>query len=240
MSNIQQARARSNKVKLFTGALILVAAVFIGILINNATASSRFESEIAAINIAFASKDEKKVAEVLDRTVSSGNYAKVEMGLKQYVGDLIDNINSIDDVAGNGVVYDSLEASHLDKNKDNLDTTISELEEAARRVEVLAADTEKLYSETGAMEYVKDKGLNESYEKLFADNVKAFYDDENLRANYTNTLTLLKGSIKVEIEAVIFLKEHKTGWEIKDGKLHFLDDNLAKQYKDILESVAKK
>ena len=97
----QRVRSRSNKVMVISCVLGLIAAVFVGLLINNATAGTRFENEITAINDAFSSGDAQKINEVLGRTVSTGDYAKVETSLKNYVNDLVKNINGIEEIANN-------------------------------------------------------------------------------------------------------------------------------------------
>ena len=235
----QPVRGRSNKVKIFSCALILVAAVFIGIFINGVTAGSRFENEISAINIAFASNNTKKVDEILDRTVSSGSYAKVERSLKKYVRDLVDNINDINAVAENDVVYSSLEAKYLGENKERLGETISSLTESLKKVNALSTDAEKLYNESDVMNYIEGQDLNEDYRKIFTDNAKAFYGDSDLSANYKNTLKLLKGSIAVEIEAVSFLNERKNDWYVENDELNFKSEDLRNQYIKVLEKVAE-
>ena len=240
MSKQQQqgARGRSNKVMFLTSALVLVAAVIIGLLISNATAGSRFESEVVAMNDAFSSGKSEKIDEVLQRTVSSGNYAKVEKSLKSYVGDLVSNINDIKAVTDDEAVYDSLEGTYLAKNADKLDDTIAKLTEASKKVDELTENANKLYNEEDVKAYIADQQLGESYSKLFIENAKLFYDDDELRDNYSNTLKLLRSSIKVEIEAVGYLKNHRSDWEIKDGKLVFKNDAASNEYTKILEKVA--
>ncbi|MBO4855621.1 hypothetical protein J5500_04430 [Candidatus Saccharibacteria bacterium] len=235
----QSARGRSNKVMIFTCALVLVAALIIGLLINNATAGSRFESEIVAMNDAFSSGNNQKIDEVLKRTVSSGNYARVETSLKSYVGDLVTNINDIKAVTDNEAVYDSLEGSYLAKNAGKLDETIVELTEASKKVDELTKNADKLYNEEDVKAYIKDQQLGENYSQLFIENAKLFYDDDELRDNYKNTLKLLRSSIAVEIEAIEYLKNHRSDWEIKDNQLKFKNDAISKEYTKILEKVAK-
>lgn len=234
-----QVRGRTNKVMLFTCALILVAAVAAGIIINNATSGSRFENEIVAINDAFSKGDDTKINEVLDRTMSTGEYAKVEKSLKSYVGDLFKNINDIDELSDNDTIYNSLEGEYLAKNIDKLDSTVAELKDASAKIDVLTADAKKLYNEESVREYIKEQNLDENYTKLFIDNAKLFYDDEDLRDNYNNTLKLLSKSIKVEVEAVEYLNKNKSGWKIENKQLVFTDDAVAKKYNEILNKVAK-
>ena len=132
-----QTRGRSNKVMIFSCALGIVAAMIIGVMINNATAQSRFEKEIVAVNEAFSAGDSQKISEVLDRTVSSGDYAKVEKSIKKYVGDIMKNINDIEEIAESEAVYNSLEGKYLEKNRDKLEATISELDKASKKAHPL-------------------------------------------------------------------------------------------------------
>ena len=240
MSQKQQAkvRGRSNKVMIFTCALALVAAVIVGLIINNATAGSRFENEVVAINDAFSSGDDQKIEEVLKRTVSSGNYAKVETSLKSYVGDLSSNINQIDEIADNETVYSALDGDYLEKNIDKLDEIIATLTDISSKVEILTTNAKKLYNKEDVKSYIQDKNLGEGFQTLFFDNAKLFYDDNDLHENYDSTLKLLRGSVLVEIEAVTYLKDHRSDWEIKDKKVVFKNDKASKEYTKILEKVA--
>lgn len=234
----QRVRSRSNSVIFFSCILGLIAAVLIGLLINNATAGARFEREITAINNAFLNGNTQKIDEILERTVSTGGYAKVETSLKKYVSDLVKNINGIKEVTDNEAVYDSLEGEYLAKNAKKLDSTIATLTDASKRVDALAKDAQKLYDEDSVKAYIDNQGLEESYTNLFIENAKLFYGDKDLRDDYSNTLSLLRSSIKVEIEAVEFLKNHDSDWEVVNGNLKFKNENISRQYTRILEKVA--
>ncbi len=234
----QRVRSRSNSVIFFSCILGLVAAVLIGLLINNATAGARFEREITAINNAFLNGNTQKIDEILERTVSTGGYAKVETSLKKYVSDLVKNINGIKEVTDNEAVYDSLEGEYLAKNAKKLDGTIATLTDASKRVDALAKDAQKLYDEDSVKAYIDNQGLEESYTNLFIENAKQFYGDKDLHDDYSNTLSLLRSSIKVEIEAVEFLKNHDSDWEVVNGSLKFKNENTSRQYTRILEKVA--
>ena len=234
----QEPRRRSNKVMLFTCGLALIAAAVIGILINNATSGSRFENEIVAVNDAFSKGDEKKINEVLNRTVSSGNYAKVEKSLKQYVGDLVKNVNDIKDAADNDVVYSSLEASYLEKNRDRLNDVAEELKGISKNVESIVEDYKKLYDEEGVKSYIEGQNLNDEYSSLFAQNAKLFYDDEDLRNNYDSTLKVLNSSINTEIKALEYLSKHKSDWKIENEKLVFMSGKTNDEFQSILDNVA--
>ncbi len=234
----QRVRSRSNGVIFFSCILGLIAAVLIGLLINNATAGARFEREITAINNAFLNGNTQKIDEILERTVSTGGYAKVETSLKKYVSDLVKNINGIKEVTDNEAVYDSLEGEYLAKNAKKLDSTIATLTDASKRVDTLAKDAQKLYDEDSVKAYIDNQGLEESYTNLFIENAKLFYGDKDLRDDYSNTLSLLRSSIKVEIEAVEFLKNHDSDWEVVNGNLKFKNENISRQYTKILEKVA--
>ena len=234
----QRVRSRSNSVIFFSCILGLIAAVLIGLLINNATAGARFEREITAINNAFLNGNTQKIDEILERTVSTGGYAKVETSLKKYVSDLVKNINGIKEVTDNEAVYDSLEGEYLAKNAKKLDSTIATLTDASKRVDTLAKDAQKLYDEDSVKAYIDNQGLEESYVNLFIENAKLFYGDKDLRDDYSNTLSLLRSSIKVEIEAVEFLKNHDSDWEVVNGNLKFKNENISRQYTRILEKVA--
>ena len=234
----QRVRSRSNSVIFFSCILGLIATVLIGLLINNATAGARFEREITAINNAFLNGNTQKIDEILERTVSTGGYAKVETSLKKYVSDLVKNINGIKEVTDNEAVYDSLEGEYLAKNAKKLDSTIATLTDASKRVDTLAKDAQKLYDEDSVKAYIDNQGLEESYVNLFIENAKLFYGDKDLRDDYSNTLSLLRSSIKVEIEAVEFLKNHDSDWEVVNGNLKFKNENISRQYTRILEKVA--
>ena len=233
-----QTRGRSNKVMIFSCALGIVAAMVIGVIINNATAQSRFEKEIVAVNEAFSAGDSQKISEVLDRTVSSGDYAKVEKSIKKYVGDIMKNINDIEEIAESEAVYNSLEGKYLEKNRDKLEATISELDKASKKIEALTSDYKKLYSEESVKGYIEGQDLSDSYSALFSENAKLFYDDKDLHNDYDSMLKVVADTIRVEAKAIDYLNKNKSAWEIVDGSISFTSSDVAAKYNDILQSVA--
>ena len=234
-----QTRGRSNKVMIFSCALGIVAAMVIGVIINNATAQSRFEKEIVAVNEAFSAGDSQKISEVLDRTVSSGDYAKVEKSIKKYVGDIMKNINDIEEIAESEAVYNSLEGKYLEKNRDKLEATISELDKASKKIEALTSDYKKLYSEESVKGYIEGQDLSDSYSALFSENAKLFYDDKDLHNDYDSMLKVVADTIRVEAKAIDYLNKNKSAWKIVDGSISFTSSDVAAKYNDILQSVAK-
>ena len=233
-----QTRGRSNKVMIFSCALGIVAAMIIGVMINNATAQSRFEKEIVAVNEAFSACDSQKISEVLDRTVSSGDYAKVEKSIKKYVGDIMKNINDIEEIAESEAVYNSLEGKYLEKNRDKLEATISELDKASKKIEALTSDYKKLYSEESVKGYIEGQDLSDSYSALFSENAKLFYDDKDLHNDYDSMLKVVADTIRVEAKAIDYLNKNKSAWKIVDGSISFTSSDVAAKYNDILQSVA--
>ena len=231
-------RGRSNKVMVFTCVLALIGAVIVGAIINNATAGKRFQGEIETINKVFSTSKNDNIEQVLGRTVSSGNYAKVEKSLKSYLLDLYHNITEIDELADNEAVYSALEGAYLAKNRDNLNTTVTELDKAEKQLKTLSDQYKVLYNEEGVMTYISQQNLNEEFTSLFKDNARVFYEDEKVKNNYESMLKLLKSSIAVEKEAVDFLNNHKSSWEIKNNQLKFSDTSVSKKYDKILEKVA--
>ena len=234
-----QTRGRSNKVMIFSCALGIVAAMIIGVMINNATAQSRFEKEIVAVNEAFSAGDSQKISEVLDRTVSSGDYAKVEKSIKKYVGDIMKNINDIEEIAESEAVYNSLEGKYLEKNRDKLEATISELDKASKKIEALTSDYKKLYNEESVKGYIDGQDLSDSYSALFSENAKLFYDDKDLHNDYDSMLKVVADTIRVEAKAIDYLNKNKSAWKIVDGSISFTSSDVAAKYNDILQSVAK-
>ena len=238
MSKKQESGSRrSNKIMLISCGLALVAALIIGVIVNNVTSRTRLESEMLAINDAFTDGKEQKIEEVLARTVSAGDYAKVEKSLKSYVGDLYKNIIDIKSIADSEAVYDALDGKYLKKNREKLDVVVNELKDADTSIKRLSGDYERLYSEDGVMEYTKKQNLDENFSKLFIENAKIFYDDDNLRKDYNSTLNVMSATIKVEIEAVEYLKNHLFDWEIKDDELKFKNSDTEKAYYKILQKV---
>ncbi len=233
-----QTRGRSNKVMIFSCALGIVAAMVIGVMINNATAQSRFEKEIVAVNEAFSAGDNQKISEVLDRTVSSGDYAKVEKSIKKYVGDIMKNINDIEEIAESEAVYSSLEGKYLEKNRDKLEATISELDKASKKIEALTSDYKKLYNEESVKGYIDGQDLSDSYSALFSENAKLFYDDKDLHNDYDSMLKVVADTIRVEAKAIDYLNKNKSAWKIVDGSISFTSSDVAAKYNDILQSVA--
>ena len=234
-----QTRGRSNKVMIFSCALGIVAAMIIGVMINNATAQSRFEKEIVAVNEAFSAGDSQKISEVLDRTVSSGDYAKVEKSIKKYVGDIMKNINDIEEIAESEAVYNSLEGKYLEKNRDKLEATISELDKASKKIEALTSDYKKLYNEESVKGYIDGQDLSDSYSALFSENAKLFYDDKDLHNDYDSMLKVVADTIRVEAKAIDYLNKNKSAWKSVDGSISFTSSDVAAKYNDILQSVAK-
>ena len=181
--------------------------------------------------------DTDQIQERLDRTVTNGDYATVERGFKQYISDGLDNVTRISEILEDERLVTGLTAENYQEDGPEFTETKAYIEETRQELQELKTAYSEFFTEEKAMSYINDKGLDsyfvDYYKNEVIGDVEAANDTEEVESSIDEVISILDTTENV----INFLSENKDSWEIENNMIMFNDDNLSRQYDELVAKI---
>ena len=223
-------------------AVVVIVALIIGVLgymvIFDMGQEDKLKTELSEINdLANAETiDMDEINKRLDRTVTTGDYAKVEEAFKSYLRDSFNNSIEIADLINDERITTLLTAEnyktdgkHFTESKNYILTTKQKLEECK----------EKYYeymTKEKAMSYIENKGLDSYYVDLYEQEYVGDMEsakDTTVEDSIDEIISLLDTSEKV----LNLLSNNQDTWNVEGDNIVFSNDSIRNQYDELINSI---
>ena len=229
------------KKKIIIAVVVIVVAI-IGVLgymvISDMGQEDKLKTELSEINdLANAETiDMDEINKRLDRTVTTGDYAKVEEAFKSYLRDNFDNSIEIADLINDERITTLLTADNyktdgkdFTESKNYISTTKQKLEECKEKYS-------EYMTKGKAMSYIVDKGLDSYYVDLYEQEYVGDMDsakDTTVEDPIDEIISLLDTSEKV----LNLLSNNQDTWNVEGDNIVFSNDSIRNQYAELINSI---
>lgn len=223
-------------------AVVVIVALIIGVLgymvISDMGQEDKLKTELSEINdLANAETiDMDEINERLNRTVTAGDYAKVEDAFKSYLRDNFDNSIEIANLINDERITTLLTADNyktdgkdFTESKNYISTTRQELEECKEKYS-------EYMTKEKAMSYIEDKGLDSYYVDLYEQEFVGDMDsakDTTVEDSIDEIISLLDTSEKV----LNLLSNNQNAWNVEGDNIVFSNDSIRNQYDELINSI---
>lgn len=223
-------------------AVVVIVALIIGVLgymvIFDMGQEDKLKTELSEINdLANAETiDMDEINKRLDRTVTTGDYAKVEEAFKSYLRDNFDNSIEIADLINDERITTLLTADNyktdgkdFTESKNYISTTKQKLEECKEKYS-------EYMTKEKAMSYIEDKGLDSYYVDLYEQEYVGDMDsakDTTVEDSIDEIISLLDTSEKV----LNLLSNNQDTWNVEGDNIVFSNDSIRNQYDELINSI---
>ena len=223
-------------------AVVVIVALIIGVLgymvISDMGQEDKLKTELSEINdLANAETiDMDEINKRLDRTVTTGDYAKVEEAFKSYLRDNFDNSIEIADLINDERITILLTADNyktdgkdFTESKNYISTTKQKLEECKEKYS-------EYMTKEKAMSYIEDKGLDSYYVDLYEQEYVGDMDsakDTTVEDSIDEIISLLDTSEKV----LNLLSNNQDTWNVEGDNIVFSNDSIRNQYDELINSI---
>lgn len=229
------------KKKIIIAIIVIVIAV-IGVLgymvISDLGQEEKLNQEFSEIadlsNVENINTDE--LNKRLDRTVTTGDYAKVEVALKSYLKDTLKISEGIMKVLNDERITNLLTLDNYKNDGTEFTESKKFIEDTRGQLEDDKNKLSELLTKEKAMSYIENEKLDsyyvDIYEKEFAEEI-ATIDDESLEKSLDEIIEILNISEKV----LNLLSENPNSWTLTDENIVFSNESLANQYDELINLV---
>lgn len=229
------------KKKIIITVVVIVVAI-IGVLgymvISDMGQEDKLKTELSEINeLANAETiDMDEINKRLDRTVTTGDYAKVEDAFKSYLRDSFDNSIEIANLINDEKITTLLTADNyktdgkdFTESKNYISTTRQKLEECKEKYS-------EYMTKEKAMSYIEDKGLDSYYVDLYEQEYVGDMEsakDTTVEDSIDEIISLLDTSEKV----LNLLSNNQDTWNVEGDNIVFSNDSIRNQYDELINSI---
>lgn len=219
--------------------LVLLIGVIGYFVIDSLKQEEKLKQELEEINelVNKENIDVNKVEEILNRTVTSGDYSIVEASFKTYLSDIFDNVFGIMDILNSDKLVSILTVENYQNDGPSFEETKVYLTETKAKLEEYKNNYYNLLNEEKAMSYINNKKLDDYYTSLYKNeyigDIKNDQKDNTIEDSINQVLELLDISEHV----INFLNENSNSWHIEKDEIVFDTDNLRDKYLELINEI---
>lgn len=222
------------KLILSTVIMVLVALILLMIfVVKDLRQEKTLRDEIASIQELAGSEQMDAVNEKLGHIVTTGDYAKVEKAVKNYMADNFNNAITIAEALNDEVLTNALTAENYMSDGPDFVKTKLLLSDLQKRLTKAKEEQKRLSTNETVMSYLKDKEDSyyvDLYKEIIGEEESASEDAIEIEQSIDEVLDM----VAVEQSVIDFLSENKGQWTVQDGIIAFSDEVLNVQYNQLL------
>lgn len=221
--------------------IIVILLFIIGIIgymvVSDLRQEDKLMEEVSEINeLANAEDiDIDEINERLDRTVTSGDYAKVEVSFKRYLKNTLDNLLEILDIINDERIVTLLSVdNYLSDGKDFISSK-KYISSVRNRLEECKKKYTEDMTKDKAMSYISDKGLDSYYTDLYE---KKLVDDVIISdKTVENSVDELISILDISEDVLNLLSDNSNSWVIDGENIVFSDNNIRSRYEELINQI---
>ena len=230
------------KKKIITILLIIlfIFVVIIGVMaIQETQQEDKLKKEADELNLLMNSEtlDMDKINEMLDRTVTTGDYAEVEKSFKEYCRAGVTSLNNMIVAMEDERMYTMLTPENYEEDGPEFKETRTYINETKEVLETERENFLLLLEKEEILKYIENKNLSKEYVDLYEEIIQIDADIESEKQTIDESITMMIQLLDSAEEILDFLEENKNDWEVSNGQLTFSTEELSEEYNEMIENL---
>lgn len=232
-----------SKKKIFIIAIILIitiGAVIGGIYVDRESKKEEnLKNEISEVNklLSDPNRDEEKINEMLDRTISDGEYARVEVAAKKYLKDSMNSLDDLIKMMEDEKIIKMLSIENYKKDGPDFKESLAYISSYREKLKTTSNALLWFVDKEKINEYINNQNLNDDNKKLLKELLVTEESIDSEYASIVESVEMVKELLDKEEKVLVFLKDNQNNWRIKKKEMMFTTDKLLKEYNELTNSI---
>lgn len=217
----------------------ILLIIIVGIAIWGIVQENKLEKELTKISelVNAENIDLDSVYEVLNQTVTKGDYAKVEKAFKNYLKDNFDTTIKISEILNDEQLLNILTANnYLNDGKDFL-ATKEYIEQTRTNLTQYQNDYNEFFTKEKAKSYINKQELDEYYVDLYMEQYVGDIETDNDSDVVDESIDEILNILNIYEEVINLLANNKDEWQIIDENIVFDDTELSNEYDELVNKL---
>ncbi len=181
--------------------------------------------------------DIDKIYNMLDRTVTKDDYAKVERAFKNYLKDSFDNILKISSILEDDRLVNILTAqNYINDGKDFINTK-EYIESTINNLKTYKEEYINYFTEEKVMSYVYKYNLDSYYIDLYKNEFVGDIEAQTIDKTVENSIDEVLDFLNLSNQVIDLLRYNQDSWYIEENMIVFNDDKLSNEYDNLINSI---
>lgn len=228
------------KVLIIVGVIIAILIVaFVGSIIYDIREENKLNQEFFEIN-ELVSEDEMDmdaVNERLERTVTTGDYGKLERAIKNYLSAILGSVNKMVELAEDERIINLLTADNYITDGPNFTESKQFIGQVRTSLEEENEKLKELFSEEKVMTYIDNENLDEYYIDLYQNEFAKEIDGIDYNSLVEVVVNDLISLLDISENVLDFLTNNASNWEIEGDTILFSNDELGNEYNGYINEI---
>lgn len=208
---------------------------------NNKVQENKIADELEEITKITGNENynQEELNKVIERTVTTGEYAKIEKAAKTYAKDIFKYVSDIKAVAEDKRLVNVLTIDNYKKDGPDFKKTKAYLTETKKTLTNVKTNMLASTEKEKIMEYAKNQKLSsryeDTYEKIMIGDGEIISEED--KKEFEESIDQLIDLLNVGEETVNFLSKNKGKWQVKGKQIYFTNQSLINEYNKILSKI---
>lgn len=221
---------------------IIVLIMIAGILYLVALDEKQNElltEELAQINSYAQSENinNEELQAILNRTVTTGDYAKIEVACKQYLTDLLDRQEKIKQILEDEELTKILSAENYQADGPEFVNTKQYITTTKTNLNQYMGELIQLLSKEKMVSYIEKQNIDASDIEIYEQDLAEQINEEELKDELQSSVGEITKILDIAEKVIDFLVENKQNWKVEGENIIFENVTLSDQYNTLIAEL---
>ena len=231
---------KRTKILIVVGIIVLI--MIAGILYLVALDEKQNElltEELAQINSYAQSENinNEELQAILNRTVTTGDYAKIEVACKQYLTDLLDRQEKIKQILEDEELTKILSAENYQADGPEFVNTKQYITTTKTNLNQYMGELIQLLSKEKMISYIEKQNIDASDIEIYEQDLAEQINEEELKDELQSSVGEITKILDIAEKVIDFLVENKQNWKVEGENIIFENVTLSDQYNTLIAEL---
>ena len=231
---------KRTKILIIVGVIILI--IIAGILYLVALDEKQNElltEELAKIEeyAQTGNMDNEELQNILNRTVTTGNYSKIEKACKQYLTDILAQQEKIKQILEDEKLTKILSAENYQVDGPEFVSTKEYITTTRTNLNKYTEELTQLIKKEKILSYAENQGMDSTDIEIYRQELTGQINEEESKNELKSSVSEITKILDIAEKVIDFLIQNKTHWVVEEENIIFDNQQLSDKYNTFISEL---
>ena len=181
--------------------------------------------------------DNEELQAILNRTVTTGDYAKIETACKQYLTDILDKQEKIKQILEDEKLTKILSVENYQVDGPEFVSTKEYITTTRTNLNQYTEELTQLISEEKILSYAENQGMDSTDIEIYRQELTDQINEEELKNELDGSIGEITKILDTAEKIIDFLMQNKSHWTVEGENIIFENQQLSDQYNTLIAEL---
>ena len=231
---------KRTKILIIVGVIILIIIAGILYLVALDEKQNELLTEELAKTEEYAqtgNMDNEELQNILNRTVTTGNYSKIEKACKQYLTDILAQQEKIKQILEDEKLTKILSAENYQVDGPEFVSTKEYITTTRTNLNKYTEELTQLISEEKILSYAENQGMDSTDIEIYRQELTGQINEEESKNELKSSVSEITKILDIAEKVIDFLIQNKTHWVVEEENIIFDNQQLSDKYNTFISEL---